>query len=357
MSYRQRALVALALTGALVVPGFFAAGDARAKSTKSSTKSEAGSKKGEGYLGVNLQDLSEGLADTYDYKGSGVVVSNVVPGSPADEVGVEEGDIITRFNQTPVNSVDQLTERVRALKPGSLADITVWRNGSVHELGRAEIADVADAPTYAPRAPRAPRTPRAFHWNSMPKGKQSFRMISPGRGRLGVETRDLDADLGSYFGAPDGKGVLVLKVIDDTPAERAGLKAGDVILSVDGKSVADGEDLRRELRAQGEGDVDLHIRRKGSERTIKARLEKSELGMWDANGNDWMGWNNDDGDGDARVFRFRGPHGNGMWMGDGGDFHMEGLSDEDQAKLKKDLEKLREDLRQMRNDRDDDDDD
>src|SRR6187455_3600456 len=109
MSYRKRALVALALTGALVVPGFFAAGVARAKSTKSSSKTEAGSKKGEGYLGVNLQDLSEGLAETYDYKGSGVVVSNVVPGSPADEAGVEEGDIITRFNQTPVNSVDQLT--------------------------------------------------------------------------------------------------------------------------------------------------------------------------------------------------------------------------------------------------------
>jgi C-terminal processing protease CtpA/Prc len=85
----------------------------------------------------------------------------------------------------------------------------------------------------------------------------------------------------------------VLKVIDDTPADRAGLKAGDVILSIDGKSVADGDDLRRELRARDEGDVDLHIRRKGAERTIKAKLEKSELGMWDEDGNDWMGWNNE----------------------------------------------------------------
>ena len=88
MSYRQRALVALALTGALVVPGFFAAGVARAKTTKKSTKTEASAKSGEGYLGVNLQELSEGLADTYDYKGSGVVVSGVVPGSPADDAGV-----------------------------------------------------------------------------------------------------------------------------------------------------------------------------------------------------------------------------------------------------------------------------
>jgi hypothetical protein len=55
MSYRQRALVALALTGALVVPGFFAADVARAK-TKSSTRTETSSRDGEGYLGVNLRN-------------------------------------------------------------------------------------------------------------------------------------------------------------------------------------------------------------------------------------------------------------------------------------------------------------
>src|SRR5262245_10190765 len=91
MSYRNRALVALALTGALTVSGIVAAGVARAKTSRKTTTTESSSK-GDGYLGVNLQELSDGLADSYDYKGSGVVVTSVVPGSPADDLGIEEGD-------------------------------------------------------------------------------------------------------------------------------------------------------------------------------------------------------------------------------------------------------------------------
>jgi hypothetical protein len=358
MSYRQRALVALALTGALVTSGFVATGVARAK-TSHKTKTETSSPKGDGYLGVNLQDLSDGLAQSYDYKGSCVVVTSVVDGSPADKLGIREGDIITRFNQLAVNNAEQLTTRVRAMSPGSLADVTVWRDGSIHELGRAEIGDVEDAPSYTPRAPRAPRAPMppgAYHGNMGPGDMKYLRTIAPGRGRLGVETRDLDSDLGSYFGAPDGKGVLVLSVLEDTPAARAGLKGGDVILSVDGDKVTDGDDLRHELRSKDAGDVDLRIRRKGAERTIKVKLEKSEVGMWGDDGHDWMGWNGDDND--HSVIRLRGPHGGGMWMGNGDDFqdfHMEGLSDEDRAQLRKDLDQLKKDLRELRKERDKDD--
>jgi C-terminal processing protease CtpA/Prc len=352
MSYRNRALVALALTGALTVSGIVASGVARAKT--SSHKTTEISSKGDGYLGVNLQELSDGLADSYDYKGSGVVVTSVVPGSPADKLGIEEGDIITRINQTQVNSVNQATSRIRAMEPGSLADITVWRDGSVHELGRAEIGDVDDAPSYTPRAPRAPRAPQApraygyrFDTDDM---KNLHGMIAPGRGRLGVETRDLDADLGSYFGTDHG--VLVLHVVDETPASRAGLKAGDVILSVDGDPVRDTDDLRTTLRKKDEGNVELRVRRKNAERTITAKLEdRKEVGMWESGDHDWLG------DNGMKVFRFRGPNGGGHAWLNGEDFNMEGLSDEDRAQLRKDLDKLREDLKELRKDRDRDDDD
>ena len=349
MSSLNRALVALALAGALTVTGFALAG---AKTSRKTTTTTESSQKGDGYLGVNLQDLSDGLSDSYDYKGSGVVVSSVVPGSPADKVGIEEGDIITRFNGLAVNSVEQLTTRVRQMDPGTLADITVWRDGSVHELGRAEIGDVDDAPSYSPRAPRAPRAPGAprvygYHMSpDMMKGMRS--MVAPGRGRLGVETRDLDADLGSYFGATTG--VLVLHVVDDTPASRAGLKAGDVILSVGGTKVSDTDDLRRALRSKDEGNVDLRIRRKGAERTVTAKLEdREDVGMWGEGDNDWMGsWQGDDG---MKVFRIHGPNGH-EWMGNGDDFHMEGMSDEDKAQLKKDIDQLKQDLKEMRKERD-----
>jgi len=229
----------------------------------------------------------------------------------------------------------------------------VWRDGSVHELGRAEIGDVDDAPSYTPRAPRAPRAPRvrSYHFDSDDM-KNFHGMIAPGRGRLGVETRDLDADLGSYFGTD--RGVLVLHVVDDTPASRAGIKAGDVILSVDGDPVHDTDDLRTALRKKDEGNVALRIRRKNAERTITAKLEdRKEMGMWESGDHDWLG------DNGTKVFHFRGPNGDGhaWWNGDG--FNMEGLSDEDRAQLKKDIDQLREDLKELRKEkgRDDDDDD
>jgi hypothetical protein len=186
-------------------------------------------------------------------------------------------------------------------------------------------------------------------------GIRSFNML-PGRGRLGVELRDLDDDLGDYFDSPNGRGVLVLRVLDDTPADRAGLKAGDVILAIDGDEVENGDELRKEIRDRKAGPVDLRIRRKGTERTIEVNLGRAEMGLFDGNGQNWMGWLSDDGDDKdgvkRHVFRLHGPDGDREWASDGDDdFHMDGMSDEDKAKLKKDLDQLREDLREMRRDR------
>jgi membrane-associated protease RseP (regulator of RpoE activity) len=381
MTYRHRALIALVLAGALTAAGFAAAraaSDSRSRS-RSSERSDR-SDRNAGFLGVNLQDLSDGLADSYDYDGNGVVVSSVVDGSPADKAGIREGDIITRFNGTSVNSADQLTRRVRALAPGTLADITVWRDGKERDLDRVEIGNIADAdgnddqmtprmrrydsddeapvPPRTPRTPRAPRAPvapRMRSWNLGP-GMRGFDMMQMGRGRLGVETRDLDSDLGEYFDTPDGKGVLVLRVMEDTPAAEAGLKAGDVILSIDGQDVDNSDELRKEIRSKKAGPVELRIRRKGTERTLSATLAEAETGFGD--GQNWIGGLNDndnDNDNDnpgRRVFRLHTPNGDREWIGgDDDDFHMDGLSEEDKAQLKKDLQKLREDLREMRRDK------
>jgi C-terminal processing protease CtpA/Prc len=175
-------------------------------------------------------------------------------------------------------------------------------------------------------------------------------MMQMGRGRLGIELRDLDDDLGDYFDTPDGRGVLVLRVLDGTPADRAGLKAGDVILAIDGDEVGNSEDLRKEIRGKQAGAIELRIRRKGTERTIEATLGRAELGMLNGEGQDWMGWNDNDSN-SRRVIRLHTPNGDKEWVGDGDDFQMDGMSEEDKAALKQDLDKLREDLREMRRDR------
>ena len=375
---RSRALLALALVAALTAGGFAAAAAARSSSGSSSSEGRSDQA---GFLGVNLQDLSPDLKDSYGYDGNGVVVSSVVPDSPADKIGIQEGDIITRFNDLAVNNADQLTARVRAMSPGTRANVTVWRDGKSVDLGRAEIGSMSDNEAWgprvyrydsrAPRAPRPPEPPRAHRAPMPPDGHDmdgDLQDLGPrvralvgslGRGRLGVETRDLDEDLGSYFGAPDGKGVLVLRVVDDTPADRAGLKAGDVILSVDGDRIGDTDELRGALRDKPAGDVELRVRRKGAERTVRATLEKPmEVNEWLGHGNgNWMGWMDDDGgmmfhgpswkmkdDKDrVRVYRYRIPDGGGPE-----EYRSDGMSDGDRDQLRREMDQLRRDLEQMK---------
>jgi S1-C subfamily serine protease len=104
-----------------------------------------------------------------------------------------------------------------------------------------------------------------FDYDSIP------RMTGP-RGRLGVQLNELTPELAEYFGAKDG-GVLVSRVTPDSPAAKAGLKAGDVITSVDGDRVRDTDDLVDELRDK-DGDITLGIVRDKKDSSVKATLEE-----------------------------------------------------------------------------------
>jgi serine protease Do len=328
--------------------------------------SEAQSSAGRGFLGVSLQELDDRLRESYDYHGEGVLVSDVSDDSPAERVGIEEGDILMRIGDREVDGVQDATNYVRSLDPGTRVAITVFRNGNQRSLGQATIADADEAwERRAPRAPRAPRarvapTPRVAPMPGM-------RAFSLGRGRLGVQTHDLGDDLGSYFKAPGNKGALVLEVLDDTPAERAGLKAGDVILRVGDQDVADSDELRRALRSREAGPVSIEILRNGTRRTLSAELSRSESFEFGPGDSDsWMGWLDQegfgfkdgdkikhhkfrihpDGDGDHHVWRFDRDDDH-VWHFDGDDWKGS-MTDEERKRFEEKMERLHEDLRELR---------
>lgn len=368
------ALAVAALSVATVGVGLLSPRATEAQSSRDSAR--------RGFLGVSLQELDDDLRSSYGFKGSGALVADVTPGSPAEEVGIEEGDILVRLDDRPVSGPAQVTERVRALAPGALLGITVFRDGNTRYLGRATLADARTAMdddrrverrivTRTPRAPRAPRTPRVAPAPSAPEAPELSRALEMlgGRGRLGVQTHDLDSDLGAYFDAPNGRGVLVLKVLDDTPAAKAGLKAGDVITGVGGKSVATTEELREALRDREAGDVELRILRNGSARTMSATLaEADDVFRFHSlpGGGDWMGMFEDDGDGKdgkdvrKRVFRFHGDRKDGA-KAPRMRFEVDGHErmtpeererfDAEMKELREDLRELRRELREMRDDR------
>ena len=95
---------------------------------------------------------------------------------------------------------------------------------------------------------------------------------TPARGFLGVGLKELTPELQTHFGAPEGSGVLVGSVSDDSPAAAAGVRVGDVITAVDGLAVDSIRELRREIRHRPGDSVAIELYRDGAPRQVTARL-------------------------------------------------------------------------------------
>ncbi len=285
---------------------------------------------GQGWLGVTTQSTDEDLRRGLDLTRDGLLVNRVSADSPADRAGLEKGDVILTYNSRAVTEPEVLRQLVRDTEPGRTVSLGVWRDGArrtieveVGELPASEgeafdmpVPRMAPAPATprAPRAPRAPELPRESRelseeeiqdklkdmdieglkelkelkdlkgfggmqgWSS--DDGRTFGFSSMGRGRLGVRVEKLSEDLAQALGATGDQGVLVVEVIEDTPAQKAGVRAGDVIVRVAGESVSDPDGLVKTLRGQ-DGRVDIVLLRKGQRRTIQAELEsRSTTRTW-----------------------------------------------------------------------------
>lgn len=252
------------------------------------------------WLGVVTQSLDRGLRDGMDYEGDGVLVSDVVDGSPADRAGIEKGDIIVSVNARGVESPSELTSIVRGARVGQTVSVIVFRDGRRRTLSaklgeRSDDFDRSRADMEAEDLKDLRDLPRklereigpTMRWNTG-DGDGLFNFRTMGRGRLGVRVESLNSDLGSYFDAPDGKGALILEVLSDTPADRAGLKAGDVVVQIGDDKIADADDVVEALSDAPEGKISVTVMRKGTQRTFEAELEEGPRAFRGGRGGDVM---------------------------------------------------------------------
>ena len=256
---------------------------------------------GRGWLGIRMEEISEQKARDMKLPAArGVLVDSVTEESPAAKAGLKAGDVITEFDGQRVEGTLALARMVREVPAGRTVSLTVWRDGRAQSLSvvissraarRSGDGDyfyyAAPEPPDAPEAPMPPipPIPPIPAIPSIQIGPLAgFRMF--GSPLLGIDGEDLSGQLGNYFGAPDGQGILVREVMPGTPAEKAGLKAGDVILRVDGNRVKDTGDLRSALRDRvsksEEGSdsgkaapvtTDLTVLRGGKELTVRVELQ------------------------------------------------------------------------------------
>ena len=235
---------------------------------------------GPSWLGVETREVTADAAKELKLAAErGVVVGRVTEDSPAAKAGLKEKDVITEVNGQRVEGAAQFRRMVHEIPPGRTAQLAVWRDGRAQTLtvtlGQAEEGHRAwmkAAPgAFAFRMPEVeipdmPEVP-AMDWDS-------GTMVMPiGRPRLGIDAEDISGQLGSYFGVPEGEGVLVRSVNSGSVAEKAGVKAGDVITNFNGDRIRSLGDLREKLAAKTDDKpAKLGVLRNKSEVTLTVDL-------------------------------------------------------------------------------------
>jgi serine protease Do len=229
-----------------------------------------------GWLGVEIAEVTAEKAK--DLKLSalrGVIVDGVEPDSPAAKAGIKEKDVITQYDGQPVEGAVQFRRLIRETPPGRSVTLEISRGGSLKNIS-VELGDRTEV--YVRKMKGKMRDFGGAYSFSMPNVEELPDMpevMDPRTPVLGINAEDLTSQLGSYFGAPNNAGILVREVRPGTPADKAGLKAGDVITKVAGKEVRNLADLRAQLRAKSDqASVNMSVLRKGSEIAFTVPIEK-----------------------------------------------------------------------------------
>jgi serine protease Do len=234
---------------------------------------------GASWLGVESQEISSEKAKELKLPAErGVLLERIVPDSPAAKAGLKDNDVITEINGQRVEGAAQFRRMIHEIPAGRSAQFSVWRDGRAQTisvtLGKSEDHGNMWFKT-APRAfsfelprveiPEMPDMP-GMDWSN-------GGVLAGARPRLGIDAEDLSGQFGAYFGAPDGEGVLVRAANAGSPAEKAGVKSGDVITSLNGERIRSLGDLREKLAGKREEKtVKLGVLRNKSELSITVEL-------------------------------------------------------------------------------------
>jgi S1-C subfamily serine protease len=227
----------------------------------------------QGWLGVVLQPLDSDLREAMDLDSDvrGVLISDVVENSPADEYGLREGDVIIMIGDAKIVSIDETIDIVKSYAPGEDVKVMVLRNGRERTFSVA----LGDRSKYE----HDHQYDYDLDLEQLKKLEVPHMMMGllADGGYLGVRIEDISEKLGDYFDVGEGEGVLVLDVMEDSPAEEAGLEPGDVIMKVDGKEVHSTGELQEYISDIEPGDdAEIEYKRKRRTRTVEVEIGEHE---------------------------------------------------------------------------------
>ncbi|MBI1940243.1 MAG: PDZ domain-containing protein, partial [Acidobacteria bacterium] len=235
---------------------------------------------GQSRLGLGIADVDAEKAKELKLPGEyGALVKRVEDDSPAAKAGIQKDDVILEFAGERVHSAAQLQRLVRETPAGRNVTLVVSRAGQARTVAlklEKREGHFAFAPGGIHMAPPIAATPVVPEFEfKLPD--HDFLWFAGGS-RLGISGDELTTQLAEYFGVKQGKGVLVREVVVGSAAEKAGLKAGDVIVRVDDEEVPNVSKLRRALgqRRDEKRTAKLTIVRDRKEQTLTAELEPAK---------------------------------------------------------------------------------
>jgi serine protease Do len=226
---------------------------------------------GGGYLGVYAENINRENMGRYRMsQPRGVGVTQVVKDSPAEKAGIKKDDVILRVDGDNVTSVRKLNRLVSEIAPDQSVRVTISRAGSEQEItatiGKRMNTMASELLTGEPRV---------WSWGGslnregLADKDGDLTILLGNSRRIGVSTTELTKQLAEFFGITSGRGVLVTSVVEDGPAAKSGIKAGDVITAVDGEAVESTGDISRAINRKKEGDVTLTVIRNKAQQTIR----------------------------------------------------------------------------------------
>jgi serine protease Do len=226
------------------------------------------------YLGVHIDEVSPQQVSALKLANSnGAVITDLDQDGPACRAGLKENDVIVAFNGAIVESPEQLGSMIHATPAGKTVMFTVVRSGEKKDV-KVTLGSwpqvTSHAQSFVAGAPRwtgPVMAPGTINGMDIP----SVAVLSS---RHGLMVESLCPQLADFFNVPAGKGVLVRSVEKGSPADAAGLRAGDVIVKLNNETVHDMADWQRAMRVQA-GQISVTLVRDKREQTVVMHLPAS----------------------------------------------------------------------------------
>ena len=235
-----------------------------------------------GWLGVSIAQDREGR----------VLITGVEENSPAELAKLKPGDRIVKIDGREVGSSDQLVSEIRSRRPGQDINLVIDREGQTREM-KVKLGAVPEEeaqrelelrfPDLFRRLPGLPSRPAL---PDFPEGEKfEFEFGFENYRFIGVYLEQLNPELSRFFGLAEGRGLLVARVNPDSPAEKAGLKVGDVIVAADGRRVETLEALTDLIQKKKKGEkISLEILRDKKKMKVEVEVAEEQRKNWPGTG-------------------------------------------------------------------------